>query len=154
MNKKDLQKIINYIIKKTLKLKDKYTQEKEIEIDYICIFSQRDKEYRDLKDIVSEIGELVWDSPTGPVYKLKVRPQTPAGKPVLLRIRIPDKTRLERGDVDFNTDYPKFKNKYLKDSHFKLIEREDYEMIELMDIDFDVRVYFSSTSFSKTLRAS
>lgn len=93
----------------------------------------------------------MWDSPTGPVYKFREKPNTIAGRPVLLRIRHPDKTRPERGDTDFNTNYPVFKKKYLGNPYFKLIEREDYEMIELVNTEFDVRVYFSGTPLSKTL---
>lgn len=64
----------------------------------------------------------------------------------LLKIRKPDPTRPERGDADFTLrDYNSFKEKYLKDAeHFKLIDRGNFEMIELKDPKFDVRSYFSN----------
>ena len=37
-----------------------------------------------------------------------------------------------------------FKEKYLSQKEFKLIMRENFEMIELIDPQFDVRVYFSN----------
>ena len=149
MKKRNLQDIINYIINKTVQLKNKYTDEKNLEIDYVCIFSQSDEEYKNLKEIAGKDGELVWDSPTGPVYKYHFNLKE--YHPNLLRIRISDKTRPERGDVDFNTNYLEFKEKYSKSDGFNLIVREEYEMLELMDKEFDVRVYFSSTPLSKSL---
>ncbi len=152
MTQEDLQKIINYIVSQTVKLKDRFTKERNIEIDYICVFSQTDQEYLEFKNLAAEIRDLVWDSPTGPVYNFKIRPQTLAGRPKLLRIRIPDKTKPERGDTDFNINYSEFKKKYFDGKRFTLIVREDFEMLELMDNKYDIRAYFSSTPLSKTLR--
>src|SRR5258708_10064883 len=151
MTQQDLTGIINYIAQKNVELNSKYILEKELEADYVCIFSQNDQEYQELLKLASEIGEVVDQTPTGPVFKFHNRPETATGKPKLLKIRVPDPTRPERGDCDFNTDYPEFKKKYLKDSHCNLIERPNWEMIELMDPEFDVRVYFSSTPLSKDL---
>ena len=67
----------------------------------------------------------------------------------MFKIRQPDETRPEQGDVDFISDYRQFKSKYLDNKRFTLIKREKFEMIELKDSDFDVRVYFSSISPSK-----
>lgn len=152
MNKTNLANLINYIIEKTVALKDKYTNEGTLEIDYVCIFSQNIAEFNELMDVVSKDGKLVWDSPTGPVYSYPF--DLKGYCPKLLRIRKPDETRLERGDVDFNSNYLEFKNKYLNQKNFKLIERGDYEMIELMDPGSDVRVYFSSQPLSRTLGVS
>jgi hypothetical protein len=35
---------------------------------------------------------------------------------------------------------------------FKLIEREDFEMIELMDSEFNVRAYFSNPPLDERLK--
>jgi hypothetical protein len=62
-----------------------------------------------------------------------------------LKIRKPDQTRPERGDADFAVkNYEEFKNSCLTKPGFGVIERDTFEMIELMDSSFDVRVYFSS----------
>lgn len=153
MNQKDLSRIIDYLAINCTKLKDKYIGQ-DLVADWVCIFSQSDQEYVELKRLASEIGEIVEDTPTGPIYKFNQRPQTIAGKPYLLKIRVPDETRPERGDVDFNTNYSEFKKQYLDNKNFTLIVRDDFEMVELMDPEFDVRVYFSSEPLSSQLGIS
>jgi len=62
-----------------------------------------------------------------------------------LKIRIPDITRPERGDTDFTvSNFSGFEKKYLSKKGFKLIKKENFAMIELMDPKFDVRTYFSN----------
>ncbi len=150
--KQDLQDIISYLVSKTIELKDTYTEEKDLEIDYVCIFSHSDKEYQKLLKLASEIGKVVDQTQTGPVFKFQNPPETKAGRPKLLKIRIPDPTKVQRGDTDFNTNYADFKSKYLGKPRFSLIERKDFEMIELKDPEFDVLVYFSSIPPSKQLK--
>lgn len=75
---------------------------------------------------------------------LKQSPEVP-------KVRKPDKTRLQRGDGDFNTDYEMFKRKYLDNKNFTLIKRVGSEMIELKDNQFDVLAYFSNIPTSKQL---
>ena len=106
---------------------------------------QSQKEYLELIKQASNIGKIVDETKTGPVFKFKIPFQTITGKAKVLKIRIPDKTRPERGDVDFNTNYESFKKKYLSNKNFSLIKRERFEMLELKDSSFDVLVYFSST---------
>lgn len=154
MTVEDLNKIVLYIASECVKLKDKYTDEKDLAADYVCIFAQSLDEYRDLLEATKKIGKLAGGTLTGPVYAFNNRPQTAAGKPKLLKIRKPDATRTQRGDVDFNTSYEEFKKKYLDNKRFTLVVRPEFEMIELMDNDFDVRVYFSSIPLSKTLGVS
>lgn len=146
----DFNKIIDYIVEKSVDLKNKYVKE-ELKIDYVCVFSQSQEEYDHFIGLASSLGKIAQETKTGPVFKFNSPPQTIAGKPNLLKIRIPDKTRPQGGDVDFNTDYEKFKAKYLNDKNFTLIKRENFEMIELRDEGFDVLVYFSSIPLSKQL---
>lgn len=153
MSREDLKEIIHYLINSCVKLKDKYVDQ-DLIVDWICIFSQSDQEYEDLNRLASQIGEVVESTPSGPIYRFYNRPQTKAGQPYLLKIRVSDPTRPERGDVDFNTNYLEFKSRYLDNKNFKLIVRKDFEMIELMDPEFDVRVYFSSKPLSKQLKVS
>lgn len=147
----EFNKVINYIVNSCVKLKDKYIKE-EMDIDYVCIFSQSQEEYDQFIKFASELGEIVDETKTGPVFKFNSPPQTIAGKPKLLKIRIPDPTRPQRGDVDFNSNYEQFKNKYLDNRRFKLVKSWDgYEMIELRDDNFDVLVYFSMIPISQSL---
>lgn len=54
--------------------------------------------------------------------------------------------------ADFTvSDYQAFKNKCISQNHFKLIAREKFEMIELMDSEFNVRAYFSHPPLDKQL---
>ncbi len=143
-------KIIEYITKNCRDLKNKYINE-DLKIDYICIFSQSQKEYEELLEIASRVGKLVDETKTGPVFKFHNPPQTIIGAPKVIKIRIPDNTRPERGDVDFITEYAAFYQNYFDDNRFKLIKREKFEMLELKDSAFNVLVYFSSIPPSQLL---
>ncbi len=69
----------------------------------------------------------------------------------LLKIRKPDSTRTQRKDADFTLEnYEEFKEKYSGDTeHFKIIERENFEIIELRDSKFQVLSYFSNPPLTK-----
>ncbi len=149
MNLKDFEEFLQKIVADCTALKDKYVAEKSLIVGWICVFSQSDEEYKSLISLSSKIGKIIEETDSGPIYKLDIPLKTAAGIPKLLKIRKPDISKTERGDVDFNTDYPKFKSKYLDNKRFTLIKREKFEMIELKDKDFDVLVYFSSISPSK-----
>ncbi|MBI5220288.1 MAG: hypothetical protein HY978_00420 [Candidatus Liptonbacteria bacterium] len=47
--------------------------------------------------------------------------------------------------------YAEFKTAHLGQPGFSLIPREGYEMIELIDPEFDVRVYFSNPPLTQQL---
>lgn len=150
-----LLEIINYIVDNTLKLKNKYTDEKSSPIDWVAVFAQNDIEYESFLKKTKSMGKIVESTPTGPIFKLSSPIKTKAGDLFIIKIRKPDKTRLQRGDGDFRlSDYKAFKKRYLADKHFKLIRRKDYEMIELRDPEFDVLVYFSDPPISKVLGLS
>lgn len=147
----EFNKIIDYIVHKCVELKNKYVDE-EMMIDYVCIFSQNQEEYDQFLKFARDLGEIADQTKTGPIFKFNNPPQTIVGKPKLLKIRIPDPTRPQRGDVDFNSDYESFKKKYLDDNKFKLVKSWDgFEMVELRDKEFDVLVYFSISPLSKKL---
>ncbi len=154
MSTEEFNNIISYIVKRCIELKNKYIDEKDLEIDYICIFSHTQQEYSELLKQAGKIGKIADETPTGPVLTFNSPSRAIVGGTKLLKIRKPDETRFQRGDVDFNTDYENFKKKYLDDKKFTLIKREKFEMIELKDNNFDVLVYFSSTPLSKQLRVS
>jgi hypothetical protein len=87
----------------------------------------------------------------GPIFLLNPI-DTVAGKLKLLKIRKPDERRNELGDADFTIDdYSQFKKDYLNKKGWNLIKRENFEMMELQDNDFNVLCYFSNPILEKVL---
>jgi len=151
MDVEGLKQLIEDIVKKANDLKNKHTSEKNAPVNYACIFCQNDDQYNNLIAIIQKIGNVVKETPTGPVFHIQPL-DTIGGKLQLLKIRKPDKTRPELGDADFTvTNYPEFKKKHLSQKGFSLIVREDFEMIELVDSQFNVRVYFSNPTLKNIL---
>lgn len=147
-----LKSLIKKIVKKASELKNKYTDEKSAPVNYACVFSQSQEEFKQLIFITKKIGKIIKETPTGPLFLIKPL-KASAGILKLLKIRFPDKTRPERGDADFTVkNFSEFKNKYLSQKNFKLIKRPEMEMIELMDKNFDVRAYFSNPPLDKQLK--
>lgn len=144
-------KILNHLVNSGIILIKKYTSEINIPIEFACIFCQNQKEYKKLTQVINNLGEVVQDTPTGYTYFLNDPIITQAGKLKLVKIRIPDATRKERGDTDFNTNYTEFKSKYQNKTGFKLIERDNFEMLRLSDPNFDVMVCFSNIPLGQTL---
>ena len=145
MNEEDLESLIRDIVSEARNLFEKHTDQKDAKVHYCCVFSQSDGEFEKLNVAVNGIGgRILKETPTGPMYQIQPI-ETVAGALRILKIRKPDPTRPERGDADFAvSNYPEFKEKCLGRLGFNLIEREDFEMIELMDTDFNVRAYFSN----------
>jgi hypothetical protein len=142
MDNGQIVEMIKQIAEQCTVLKNKHTKEKNAPISYVCIFSQSEDEYNELLLAAGEMGGVVDETPTGPLFKINPI-ETVSGRLKLLKIRIPDKTRPERGDSDFKvSNYPDFKRAYLNKNGFKLVVRPNFEMIELMDPEFNVRVYF------------
>lgn len=150
---KALRPMILDIVKQAAKLKDTYTSEEAAPVNYACIFAQNQGEYDGFVKSANEIGKIIENTPTGPLFRIDPL-DTVSGKLQLLKVRSPDPTRPERGDADFTvSDYPTFKRKYLTKPGFKLIRKSDtFEMIELMDsYSFNVRAYFSNPPLDKQL---
>jgi len=144
-----LMQLIEEIVKKVSGLKNKYTSEKNALVNYACIFSQNKEQFNDLLAVAQRIGSVIEETPTGPLYHIQPL-KTVAGNLRLLKIRKPDPTRPELGDADFTVEnYPEFKRKYLSQKGFSLIVRKNFEMIELVDSQFNVRAYFSSLPLNK-----
>ena len=144
MTTSELQELVQDIVKQASNLKDKHANQKDAPVHYVAIFAQTKKEYEDLLNIAKQIGNVLKDTPTGPVFKIEPI-DTIAGSLRILKIRILDPTWPERGDADFAAkDYQNFKTRYSPKAGFKLIQRETFEMIELIDPAFNVRVYFSN----------
>lgn len=138
---------LDYIVPKTPELNRVYIPDESVRINYSAIFCHGDDEYKQFNKEASEIGSVIENTLTGPLYKFHEPLQTPAGPLWLLKVRKPDSTHPQRGDADFTLkDYYLFKQKHLRDTeHFKVIDRGHFEMIELRDERFDVFSYFSNT---------
>jgi len=144
MNTEDLKNKVKSIVEKGTALKNKHTTYKNAPVNYACIFSQSKKEYEELLEVATKIGAVVKETSTGILFQIEPL-KTISGVLKLLKIRIPDSTRPELGDADFTiSNFSDFEKRYLSKKNFKLIKRQDSVMIELMDSNFDVRVYFSN----------
>ncbi|MCL4386918.1 MAG: hypothetical protein M1355_00730 [Patescibacteria group bacterium] len=152
MKKEDLILLVQEIVKKVTNLKDKHTDQKNVPVHYVAIFSQNQEEYDSLLKTAQQMGSLLKETPTGPLFQVEPI-DTISGPLRIVKIRIPDPTRPEKGDADFAAkDYQKLKDVCLSKPGFELIERETFEMIELMDKSFDVRIYFSNPPVEKQYR--
>jgi len=150
MNTEDLITRVQYIVKEASTLRDKHIDEKG-DVNYACIFSQCIDEYTTLLRAVQKIGEKVKETPTGIIFHINPI-DTVSGSVRLLKIRLPDETRPELGDADFTiSNFSAFKKKYLSKFGFKLIARDDCDMIELKDDEFYVRAYFSHPTLLRQL---
>ena len=151
MTTAELQLLVRDIAKQACELKDKHTNQQGVPVHYVAIFAQDKEGYESLINEIEQIGSILKDTSTGPLYKVKAI-DTVAGPLRIIKIRTPDTTRPELGDADFAAkDYQEFKDSYLSHPGFKLIKREDFEMIELMDPQFGVRVYFSHPPLDEQL---
>ena len=154
MTMKNFKLKIQGIVKQAASLKNRYTDEVNAPVNYACVFCQSEKEFKELSKLTKEIGKIVKQTYSGPLFYIKPL-HTVAGKLKLLKIRKPDLTKPEEGDADFTVkDYQQFKERYLKLPNFKLIKRPEFEMLELMDNDFNVRVYFSHPTLLEILKIS
>jgi hypothetical protein len=147
-----LKSKIKDIVEQATLLKNKYITETS-PVNYVCVFSQNQNEYNELINTAKQLGNIIKKTQTGPIFKIKPM-QTISGKLQLIKIKLPDKTRPELGDVDFTIIefYKDFKEKYLKLPQFKFIRKESYHMVELADSKFNTRVYFSNPTLEQIFR--
>ncbi len=144
IDEKDLKKLVQEIVKKSKDLKDKHTSEKDAKVNYACIFCQSNEQFKEIIGLAKKLGKIIEETPKGPLFHIKSL-ETTSGKLQLLKIRKPDVKRPELGDADFTvSNYPEFKKKYLSKKGFKIIIREKFEMIELIDPEFNALAYFSN----------
>ena len=144
-SKAGLLEAVMYTANKSTELSKKITNN-QYPIASLTIFSHYPNEFEELKKFILELGNLHTEN-NGPFVKLSEPIQLSNVKLDLLRIRKPDPYRMQVGCNDFSVpDYPEFKERYLKStsSNLRLIERPEYEMIELFDPDFDVLAYVLS----------
>jgi hypothetical protein len=140
----NFEDLVKNLVTKCISLKNKYVKEKDLVADWICFFAQSEEEYQELMKLASDYGHVVKDTDSGPIYRFDKQIHTEAGVPNVVKVRKPDITKPELGDVDFNTSYVEFKDKYLDNKRFTLIVRDKFEMMELKEEGWDVMCYFSS----------
>jgi len=150
MTKQELEKIVNYVVDQGIKAINDNTDEKDLHVDYMGIFSKDDAEFTKMERLLSTLGKPGDKGATksGSTFLLDEPIKTAAGPLNVLKARRPDPTRPQRGAPDFKiNDYQVFKDKYFngKNSNFALMVRPEYEMLELKGVD--VLVYFPSKDF-------
>lgn len=151
MESEDLKNLVKSIVEKATVLKNKHIEYRDTPVNYACIFSQSEEEYEELLEATQKIGKVIQETPSGLLYQIEPL-ETVSGILKLLKIRIYDPARPERGDADFTiSNFPEFEKKYLSKPGFKMMKKPDFYMIELMDSDFDVRAYFSNPPLDKQL---
>lgn len=139
----ELFEIVDYIVKKGQKAARLAIPEEELVLDYVAIFCKSEDEKLQLENEIKNLGDVAEETSTGKTYKLSVTYNSPAGQLNLIKLRNPDNTRPQRGEPDFRVkNYAAFKQKYINIPGMKLIERSDYEMLELSNPKFDILVYF------------
>ncbi len=144
METEDLKNLVKIIVEKATALKNKHIDDKNTPVNYACIFSQSKEEYEELIETSQKIGKVIQETSTGLLFHIEPL-ETVSGILRLLKIRISDPTRPELGDADFTiSNFPEFEKKYLTHPGFKLMQKPDFYMIELIDPEFDVRAYFSN----------
>lgn len=147
----DLIELVKNIVSQAKSLKDRHTAELDAPVNYACVFARTDCEYEELTAAVQRVGKVVKETKSGLLYHIKDL-ETVGGKLRILKIRIPDPTKPERGDADFTvSDYPTFKRTYLTRPGFNLITRSYMEMIELMEPGSAIRTYFSDPPVDRQL---
>lgn len=143
-NQKELIVVVRYIVSETSKMAQKIIG-KSFPIKSLTVFSHSQSEFGLLTEILEKIGKS-YNYNNGPRVELYEPIKIGENHITYLRIRKPDLERPQIGCNDFETDYEVFRKEYLS-QHSKnliLIERPDYEMIELRDEEFDVLAYVVS----------
>jgi hypothetical protein len=151
MNTVELKNLAIDIVRQACELKNKHTAEINSSVNYACIFAHSETEFEILKNTALQFGNIVKVTPTGPIFHIESL-DTVSGKLKLLKIRLPDKNKQGLGYADFTvSSYQKFKNEYLAQDNFKLITREDYEIIGIIDGKSNVGAYFANPPMDKQL---
>lgn len=133
--------VVQEILMRAIALKDKYTEERNAKAFWVCVFSQSNEEYGELLEATKKLGDVFEEGYNGVKFLLK---EPLGGSVKILKVRKPDPQRKERGDADFSvSDYESFKKSCLGKENFKLIPRDNFEMIELKELGSSVIAYFS-----------
>ncbi|MDP2638773.1 MAG: hypothetical protein Q8P06_01225 [Candidatus Azambacteria bacterium] len=144
-NERGLRGVVIYIADKTSDLAKKIIG-KTLPISSLTIFAHHPDEFEKLSKMAKTLGNFVNEN-NGPRVALHEPIKVGENTVIHLRIRKPDPYRMQVGCGDFDVpNYVAFKNEYLSEhlNNLRLIKREDYEMIEFFDPDYDVLAYVVS----------
>lgn len=143
-NQEKLIKTVKDIALKTSSMSQKILG-KTFPIKSLTVFSHSQSEFELLIKILSDIGKP-YNYNNGPRVELYEPITVETNIITHLRIRKPDPDRPQIGCNDFATNYQEFKKEYLTKypENLNLIERPEYEMVELHDPEFDVFAYIVS----------
>lgn len=137
------------IVREAAAMRDRVVLNASSSVSYCCIFAHEDDEFHELVNSLAGVGVLASQTATGPVFVIPPI-ETVAGPLRVLKVRKPDVTRPERGDADFAArDYSLLKRTNLGRHGISLITRPEFEMIEAVAPEFNVRVYFSNPPVEK-----
>jgi len=151
MTKNELKNLVKEIVSASKCLNDTHTNEVNAEVNYACIFSQNLTEFEELLKVTKELGAVVHETKTGPLFLISPL-ATDAGMLRILKIRLPDPKRKEKGDADFTVNnYNKFKSSVLSKAGFNIIKRTEMEMIELINPCYNVIAYYSNPIIADVL---
>lgn len=142
--KEELIEAVNYVASQTSALAQKAVG-RSFPVKSLTVFAHYPEEYENLIKILLGLGKL-HDENNGPRVKLFEPIRAGENQIIYLRIRKPDPERPQVGCNDFETDYEVFKKQYLAahSNNFRLIKRQNYEMIEFFSPNFDVLAYVIS----------
>jgi len=148
----ELQQIVQEIVREATELKNKYTDAINARVNYACIFSYSEQEFKSLVNLAKENGKIVKETSAGPIFRIPTL-STVSGSLKLLKIRKPDKSKHQKGYADFTIkDFSKFKKKYLQNKNFHLFTRPGYEIIGIKNSNANVSTYFANPPLDEQLK--
>ncbi len=140
----DLRQVIRQIVDSAYSLATGQTADWPMKASWCCIFTQTQKEFSNWTSLAESRGILAKETKNGPVCVIPPI-ATDAGLVRVVEVRAPDEIRVGRGDADFRVeDQAAFKSKFRNRDGFSLMERQDFEMIELLVAECNTRAYFSN----------
>lgn len=152
MTPERLQQLAIDIVALAVQLKDRHGVENDARVNYACIFTQSEAERDEMLKAAAQLGAVLLQTPSGPIFHLLEPLDTVAGKLRLLKIRRPDAARPERGDADFTVkDYSALRAVAQVNPAFNIVTRPECEMLELVDADLGVRAYVSDKPLDEEL---
>jgi len=144
--------IVNEILAQSFPIVNKVISEKLISGDFVNIFPKTVEERKLLIRDISKLGKIISKLDNGDIYLLNKPIPTQFGDYSLIKVRIFDPTRTERGAPDFKVEkYDSFKKKYSGKEGFTLLDKGNFEVIELKVSGANVRIYFPSETLSESL---
>lgn len=147
-----LLELVQDIVQRSLQLVRLRGIAADVRTNYACIFAQSDDERAAMLAAAAQIGRVIVETPSGPIFVFNEPLATAAGNLRLLKIRRPDAARPERGDADFTiADYAALKAREAGDAAFTTVTRPECEMLELVDKGLNIRAYFSDKPLDEEL---